>query len=324
MPPGKTHKVRVFSSTAEAHPFLKNGSAVTVGNFDGVHLGHQDVLKKLSVLGKKSGLKTAVLTFDPHPVKILAPDVAPKLIQTRAQKIESLAKQGVDAIVLQEFTPEFAKLPPEDFFETHLVRDLGARHVLVGYDFTFGSKRLGTIETLEVLAYHREVGVTIVPAKMAGQTLVSSSIVRKLISEGAVGMAAKLLTRPFSLEGKVVHGHKRGVALGIHTANLAPLNELLPADGVYATLVRVSGRDYEAVTNVGFNPTFHNRARSVETHLFDFDGDVYGKDMRVDFIERLREEIQFATPEALVTQIKKDIEKAKEALGKFWKGARRG
>lgn len=321
MTAGKPHKPRVFSSTSEARVFLKSGSAVTIGNFDGVHLGHRDILKKLVAAGKKAGLKAVVLTFDPHPVKILAPAVAPKLIQTRAQKLESLAATGVDAIVLQGFDASFAKNPPERFFEEFLVNDLNARHVFVGYDFTFGSKRSGTIETLEVLSYQRGVTLTIVPAKMSGATLVSSSLIRRLIAEGDVAMAAKLLTAPFTLEGEIVHGHKRGVALGIHTANLKPANELLPADGVYATFATIGGRFYDGVTNVGFNPTFRNETRSVETHLFDFAGDVYGKNMRLEFVERLRGEIQFASPEALVLQIKKDIENAKDALARRKGGA---
>jgi riboflavin kinase/FMN adenylyltransferase len=318
---GKPHKPRVFSSTAEARLFLKSGAAVTIGNFDGVHLGHRDILKKLVAAGKKAGLKTAVVTFDPHPVKVLSPALAPKLIQTRAQKLESLAAMGVDAVVLQGFDSDFAKISPERFFEEFLVGDLNARQIFVGYDFTFGSKRSGTIETLEVLAYQRGIALAIVPAKMSGTTLVSSSLIRRLIAEGDVTTAAKFLTGLFAIEGKIVHGHKRGVALGIHTANLKPVNELLPADGVYTTFATIGGRVYGGVTNVGFNPTFHNETRSVETHLFAFEGDVYGRDMRLEFVERLRGEIQFASPEALVIQIKKDIEKAKEILARRKGGA---
>lgn len=306
--------IQVFASTLAAHDFLSGGAAVTIGNFDGVHFGHREIIAKLIASAKARGLKSVVLTFDPHPVKVLSPTVAPKLINTNKQKTELFAELGIDAVVFQKFDAAFAKLGPGEFFNTHLVQNLNARFLMVGYDFTFGEKRSGTIETLEVLAKGAGVEVEIVPAKMNDSTLVSSTLIRKLVGEGNVEMAATLLTRPFFIDGKVVHGHKRGTALGIHTANLATENELLPGDGVYATLVGFAGKTYDAVTNIGFNPTFNNTERSIEAHIFDFDAEIYGKDMRLIFIKKLRDEIKFVSPEALVMQIQKDIVAAKRAL----------
>lgn len=307
----------VFYSTAEAKSALKPGSALTIGNYDGVHLGHQEILKKLIKIAQKKNLIPTVLTFDPHPVKVLAPQISTKMINTSEQKIGLLQSLGIQVIVLQKFDEEFAKIKPEVFFEKHLLKHLNAKHIMVGYDFTFGVKRSGTIETLELLAYDKNIDVDIVPAKLSGSTLVSSSLIRNLIKEGNVKLAHKYLLRPFFIDGIVIHGHKRGTALGIHTANLSTENELLPQDGVYATLADYRGKTYKSVTNIGFNPTFHNTERSIETHIFDFDTDIYDKNLRLSFIERLRGEIKFASPEALIKQIGKDIEEAKKVLKKF-------
>lgn len=307
-------KIQVFSSTAEAHDFLSSGAAITIGNFDGVHFGHCQIISSLVANAKSRKLKSVVLTFEPHPVKVLSPTVAPKLISTKNQKIELLVELGVDAVVFQKFDADLAKLRAEDFFNIHLVKNLNAQFIMVGYDFTFGEKRSGTIETLEMLAGKSGVDVEIISAKMSDSTLVSSTLIRKLVNEGNVEMAATLLTRSFFIDGRVMHGHKRGTALGIHTANLATENELLPGDGVYATLVVFAGKTYDSVTNVGFNPTFNNTERSIEAHIFDFDADIYGKDMRLIFVKKLRDEIKFVSPEALVMQIQKDIAEAKRVL----------
>lgn len=307
----------VFHSTAQASEFLKTGAVVAIGNYDGVHLGHQEILRKTIAAARARKLKSVVLTFNPHPVKMLSPHVAPKLITTEAQKVELLLALGFDAVVLQPFDHNFARLKPERFFTEHLIKNLCARFVLVGYDFTFGEKRSGTIETLEMLAKKNTIDVEIISAKMDDATLVSSTLIRKLVSEGDVVLARELLTRPFFIDGTVVHGHKRGAALGIHTANLTTANELLPGDGVYATLVVFAGKTFESVSNIGFNPTFNNTERSIEAHLFDFDTEIYGKNVRLIFVKKLRDEIKFVSPEALVMQIGKDIGNAKTALQGF-------
>jgi riboflavin kinase/FMN adenylyltransferase len=247
-------------------------------------------------------------------VQVLAPAIAPAQINTHGQKIELLAKLGLNATVAQKFDLRFARITPEAFFTCHLLTHLNARYISVGYDFTFGAKRQGTIETLERLGHQHGVQIHIVDAKMRGKMLVSSTIVRKLIGEGDVRGAKTLLTQPFFIDGRVVRGHRRGGELGIHTANLKTDNELLPRDGVYATLVEVSKRVYKSVTNIGFNPTFDNRERSVETHIFHFDRDIYGRPLRLMFIERLRDEIKFGSKQDLIAQIQKDCATARRIL----------
>jgi riboflavin kinase/FMN adenylyltransferase len=312
-------KTEVFSSTHEARDFLKHGSVVTIGNYDGVHFGHRQILKTLRKRAHDQKLKSVVLTFEPHPVTLLSPSVAPKRLNTREQKVELLSELGVDAVILQNFDLSFSKRTPEDFFQTNLIQDLQTKLILVGHDFTFGAKRKGTIETLEILAYAAKIGVEIVSAQFKDKTLVSSTLIRKLVSEGNVTLAEHLLERPYFIDGTVVHGHKRGTALGIHTANLNSQNELLPLDGVYATLVEFKGKIYDSATNIGHNPTFHNVERSVETHLFSFAEEIYGKNLRLFFIERLRGEIQFASPEALIKQIQKDIVTTQSVLKAYRK-----
>jgi len=305
---------KIFDSTTSAKSFLKSGSALTIGNYDGVHLAHQKILKKLISCAKTHRLKSVLLTFEPHPVKILAPKLAPKMIMTLEQKIETLFHLGLDAIVVQKFDHKFAKHSAKEFFKKFLKKDLRAKIILVGYDFTFGTKRSGTIETLEELGKQEKLHIEIMPAQMEKETLVSSTLIRKLICEGKVDLAKKYLTRFYGLTGTVVQGHKRGTALGIHTANLITENELIPEDGVYATFVELQGKIYKSATNVGFNPTFNNTERSLETHIFDFDSDIYQKKIRLSFVKKIREEIKFVSPEALVVQIQKDIKEAKKIL----------
>ena len=306
--------MKVFHNTVEATTFLKNGSVVAIGNFDGVHFGHQAILKSAHEYAQKHKLKLCVLTFDPHPVKILAPQVAPVSLQTISQKIECLQAHFVDAVVLQKFDMPFSKISPHDFFKEHLIQNLKTKAIFVGYDFTFGKKRSGTTETLEQLAVENQVTLHITPAQMQGHALVSSTMIRKLLYSGELQAASRYLTRPYAIDGSVVHGFKRGTALGIHTANLNAENELALSDGVYATQVALKNKTYNAVTNIGLNPTFDNTTRSIETHIFDFDQEIYDQKLRLHFVQKLREEIKFANVQALLKQIEKDITQAKKIL----------
>lgn len=306
--------MKIFTSTKEAQTFCKPGTALTIGNYDGIHLGHAAIIKNLVAHAKKNKLKSILLTFEPHPAKILVPDIAPLLINTFAQKNELLQLTGLDAVIHQHFDKAFAKISPKDFFNGQLAGELNAKFITVGHDFTFGEKKSGTIETLEVLAHQKNIAINIVDAQMYDEMLVSSSLVRKLICDGKLPMANKLLDRIFFIDGRVVHGHNRGMALGLHTANLKSANELLPADGVYATHVTVDKKKYQSATNIGFNPTFNNTEHSIETHIFDFDDDIYNKDVRLFFVQKLRDETKFVSPEALIMQIKKDITLAKKIL----------
>lgn len=307
--------MKIFSDTAEATSILKTSTVVVIGNFDGVHFGHQQILKAAKVFATKHKLKLCVLTFEPHPVKVLAPHIAPVSLQTVQQKLECLQACDVDLVVLQKFDMAFSQISPEDFFTKHLVKNLKAQAIFVGYDFTFGKKRSGTTETLEHLAKEHQVTLHITPAQMQGNVLVSSTLVRKLLVSGELKDVTRILTRPYCIDGSVVHGFKRGTALGIHTANLNSENELALSDGVYATRVEHKNKTYNSVTNIGLNPTFENTTRSIETHIFDFDQEIYDQKLRLHFVQKLREEIKFANMQALLKQIEKDIAHAQKILG---------
>lgn len=308
--------MKTFYSTAAARDFLKRGSAVTIGNFDGVHLGHRALIEDTMDVAAARHLKSVVLSFAPHPAKLLARAASPLLINTREQKVELLSKLGLHALILQKFNSRFAALTPETFVKQRLLRHLNARHVFVGYDFTFGRKREGSVATLTAMGRECGMAVHVIPARLLGSTLVSSTAIRRLVAAGDLRRASELLGRPYFIDGKVVHGRRRGGEMGIHTANLVTANELIPADGVYATFVYFGGKIYKSVSNIGFNPTFGSAVRTVETHIFNFSNKIYGKTLRLLFIERLRAERKFATAADLVEQIRKDSILARDILGK--------
>lgn len=310
-------KTAFYSQTQDTKSDFKTGSVLAIGNYDGIHFGHRKIIKQLNKKAKDLNLKSCLLSFCPHPVKVLAPQVAPKMINTLEQKNEILGQLGIDVVINQKFDLKYSKIEPEDFFTNHLVKHLNPKAIIVGYDFTFGKNRSGTIETLEVLGYKNGIEIIIVPAQIKEGTLVSSSLIRKLIKEGNIPYTNELLERPFYIDGSVIHGHKRGTSMGIHTANISTQNELLPSDGVYATAVSYNNKLFKSVTNIGFNPTFENTERSIETHIFDFDEEIYHQDIRLIFAEKLRDEIKFVNPAALVKQIEKDIKNAKDILKKF-------
>ena len=291
----------------------KSPLGLALGNFDGVHLGHQAILKNLIDTCKKNGWKSAVYTFDPHPTKILAPKTAPLLIQTLEQKLEALEIMGVEAVILEKFDHPFSKRSPRQFFDGILVKRLRAKGLWTGYDFTFGFKRGGSVELLKSLCQEKGVPLHITRAQFAKETLVSSTQIRQLISRGKVRLVRDLLGQPFSLIGTVVKGMGLGGQMGIHTANLEVENELLPKTGIYATRTHVrGGKSWASATSVGFNPTFPGKGFSVETHLIGFKGHLVGKKIEVAFLEWMREELTFPNAETLAIQIQKDILEAKK------------
>lgn len=304
--------MRVCKEVGSRASFFKKGCAVALGNYDGVHLGHRAILNLLKREANKRHLPSVLYTFHPHPVKALAPKVAPPLLNTPVQKIELLKDTGLDAMVIQKFTPQFARHSPEEFFKRYLVDRLHARFIIVGYDFTFGAKRLGNIETLERLCFKAGIECKIVDARLKGATLVSSSLIRKYVTDGKVKEVIPLLTRPYFIDGKIIRGYGRGKTIGVPTANLKTENELLPKNGVYATTTVLGGKTYNGVTNIGLNPTFNNRSLSIETHWFNFKGDARGRRIRLYFNRRLRDERRFSGVNALTAQIKRDMARAKK------------
>lgn len=306
--------MRIFDSSQQAQTLLRKGAAVTIGNYDGLHLGHRSIITQLKAEAKKRKLLSVVYTFEPHPVKVLAPAIAPPLINTREQKIEFLKNCGVDIVIFEKFNKRFSHLSPEIFFKKVLIERLNAGFIIVGHDFTFGSKRQGNIETLEHFCHTYKIGVRIVEPCLYGETLVSSSLIRRYVTEGKVKEVIPLLTRPFFIEGMVVRGAGRGKTLGIPTLNLRVGNELLPGKGVYATRVRFGNQIHPSITNIGNNPTFGQNPLSIETHVFLPKKNAYGKKVRLFFLERIRDEMTFKNSADLVRQIQKDIRKAKRIL----------
>lgn len=293
--------------------------AVALGNFDGVHLGHHRLLSRARAAADRSGGEVVVFTFEPHPAKVLAPKLAPRLITTRARKLELLREHGVGACVLEPFDRELSQMEPDRFVEEILVRALNARHVVVGYDFTYGHQRRGDTTSLRAAGREHGFEVEVIDPVTIDGLVASSTKVRNFVTEGNMAGARLLLGRDFEVDGAVVRGAGRGREIGIPTANLAPETELVPPSGIYAVRARVLGeegaRELGGAASIGTNPTFVDSGElTLEVHLFDYDEDLYDRRLRVAFVERLRGERRYQSAEALVEQIHRDIEQAKAIL----------
>ena len=291
---------------------LKN-PVLTIGNFDGVHRGHLALFEKVKERAKAIDGQSVVMTFDPHPIKVMMSGNGPPLITPTQQKLKLIEESGIDVILCIPFTKEFALVSPEDFVKKILVQRIGIREVVVGYDYCFGYKRSGDINLLRKMGQDYNFTVHVVNQFVVDDMQVSSTAVRNLVQEGNLHEAKKLLGRDYQVCGTVVKGKNRGGRLlGFPTANLELVDELTPKLGVYIVRVLINGKTYNGLTNIGFNPTFGNNLFSVETHILDFSGDLVGKTIRVNFLERLRDEKTFNSFEELSEQIKKDARQARE------------
>lgn len=287
---------------------------LTLGNFDGVHVGHQAIFRKVVERAKEIGGTAVAFTFEPHPLKVLAPERSPLLLNTFHGKMKLIEATGIQLVVCADFTREFADQHPEDFARNVLHDRVGVRELYVGHDYAFGKGREGSIASLKAMGASLgfEVGV-VDPVRVDG-VVVSSSLMRELVSSGSVEKAFRFLGRHYSIEGTVVHGASRGHELGFPTANIQTSNELVPANGVYAVVAQVGGRKFKGVASIGIRPTFDSGPLSLEVFIFDFDGDLYGKHLEVSFVSRLRGEVRFPDADALIAQIRKDVENAKQVL----------
>lgn len=293
-----------------------DGAAIAIGNFDGVHLGHRALIARARELATAHGARTVALTFDPHPAALLAPARAPRMLTSIARRIELLADAGVDAIVVEPFTRELAALAPDAFLDEVVIGALRARAIIVGYNFSYGQGRAGTVDTLRAHARGAGVEVAIVaPVAIDGEVAASTKI-RGHLGAGELATARRMLGRPWDVDGVVVPGARRGRAIGVPTANVAPDIELPVAPGIYAVTLAVDGgAPLPAVASLGVNPTFVDAGQLVlEVHVLDWDGDLYDRRVRTTFVERLREERKFDSVDALVAQIRRDIEQARAAL----------
>jgi riboflavin kinase/FMN adenylyltransferase len=288
---------------------------LTLGNFDGVHLGHQAIFRMLKERARKKKGTSIVFTFVPHPLRVIAPERAPKLLTTYKDKINLIKESGIDLIICANFTKEFANIKAEDFIKDILCGILNVNEIFIGSNYLFGKGRKGSPELLKKLGKECGFIVTILDEIMIDNSLLSSSGIRTLIAKGRVDEAVKFLGRQYSVEGIVVEGAKRGKSLlNIPTANLLTANDLLPKDGVYAVTVEVNGKMYGGATNIGHNPTFKDKKFSFETHILDFDGELLGKILKIYFIKRIRDEMKFSGVKDLGAQLRKDIENIRNIL----------
>ncbi len=287
-------------------------TVLTIGNFDGMHRGHQEILKRVVADARQKECMAAVLTFFPHPVRVLRPAEAPMLLHTLEQRLAAFEAAGIVAALVLRFDEALSKMTAEEFVQKYLAETMRAREVLVGENFRFGHKQKGDVAMLRSLGQRFGFEVEIVGSLQVDDSVVSSTAVRTAVSEGRMGEAAHLLGRPFALGGQVQSGTGQGRKLVVPTLNLKTEQELLPKSGVYVTRTTVGGESFPSVTNVGMRPTFNGGHVTVESNLFGFDRDVTSGEMEVQFLARLRDEQKFSGVEALREQVLKDIEKAKE------------
>ncbi len=289
---------------------LDSSTSATIGIFDGVHIGHRQIINLIREQAVKNGLASCVITFHPHPQKVLRGSEIPLIVPFR-ERLKLFEKEGVDITVCFSFTKDFAQISAKDFVREMLADKLRVKNIFVGPDFFFGRKREGSTELLEAMGRSCGFETKIIrPVSFDGE-LISSTMIRKLIEDGMVKKAAKFLGDYFFISGNVKQGEKRGRRLGFPTANLDTDWELLPKKGVYVTWTHLDGARHRSITNVGVRPTFDAKQLLIETHILGFSGDIYGKSMRIEFVDRLRDEKRFESVDALVAEISRDVEKAK-------------
>jgi len=287
-------------------------TSISLGNYDGVHLGHRVILEKTIELARNANIPGVAVTFDPVPKKILQPQTAPPLIQTLQQRLAKLESLGMEHTIVVRFSAEFAQKSPEEFVQQFLIDKLRVQYFVVGENFSFGHQKQGDLSLLKRMGSVNDFQVVGIPEVYKNGIRISSSQIREFIQQGRMQEAADYLGYPFALIGKIVEGEHLGGKIGIPTANLDFENEIVPAKGVYVCRASVEGQNYCAVTNVGVRPTFQGKKLTVEAHLLDFSGDLYGVRMELHFFHRLRDEMRFAGVEQLKAQIQKDIEQTKK------------
>ncbi len=309
--------MEIYTDLADIKQPFANPS-VTIGNFDGVHLGHQKLFSTVVEKARATDGVSVAITFAPHPLKVVRPEIGIKLISTCEQKRELIALADIDVLIIIPFTKEFAAMRAADFVENVLCRTIGVRELVVGYDYAFGRGREGDIPFLQRLGREKGFTVSVVEACHVDGILVSSTKVRELVSQGRMQDVKKLLGRYYQIRGEVKRGRQRGgPVLGFPTANLHISGEdLCPRHGVYVTQVIYGGKCYGGVLNIGYNPTFSGGgdAISAETHIFDFSKDIYGHPIKINLLQHLRGERKFSGPEELAAQIRDDIDQARAVL----------
>jgi len=310
--------LKIIHYPDDPRPAAWHQPVLALGNFDGLHRGHMKIIERVRRRAEERGGVAVALTFDPHPTRVVRPDKAPKLLMTTTQKLEALEQAGMNEIAIVPFTRELSEWRPEQFVERVLVDWLHVAEVWVGANFLFGHNRAGNFSLLRLLGASYDFRAEKIDPVRYKEFVVSSTRIRRLVSDGRVDEAAALLGRQYSIDGKVVSGGGRGRNLGFPTANLESANDLLPPNGVYATLLLVDGAIHPAITNIGVRPTFGDTyGPVVETHVFDFDGDLRGRRVRLAFVQRMRDERAFASPRALREQVEMDCRHARALFGRL-------
>lgn len=290
------------------------GSVLTVGNFDGVHLGHQKLLEELVLKAKNLNLPSVVCTFKPHPRTVLRPDLPVHRLFDYNDQAECMESLGVDYLIEEKFTKDFSLMNAEEFLDLYIVRYFKPKHMVVGYDFNFGKDRSGGKDFLKAYCVKNNIGLTVVEAYEKHGQIVSSSSIRKLLEHGDLQRAEEFLGRKYYLRGPVRVGFKRGRQIGVPTANVSPDIEFVPRKGVYFSTVYWKDKTFNSITNIGYNPTFENDNSylKVETHIFDFNQEIYGEQIKVELLQFHRDEMKFAGVDALKQQIEKDKVEARK------------
>ncbi|CAB1243846.1 Riboflavin kinase,FMN adenylyltransferase [Clostridiaceae bacterium BL-3] len=297
--------MKVIEDNFKEH--FKENTYIALGSFDGLHLGHMSLINKTIRLARNNRAKSMVFTFKNHPLMTINPDLAPKILMDNQSKIDVLRNMGLDIINMVNFNEELMKIGPEDFV-IHLLNNYRAKGFVVGFNYRFGYKNLGDVNLLKKLSRVYKFHLSVIDSvKYKGQ-IVSSSIIRAIVTdEGDMKKVNKLLTRPFMIQGKVMHGKQLGRKLGFPTVNLDYDKKfVIPKGGVYYTMVGLDGKIFKGITNVGYNPTTYDNKLSVETNILDFSGDIYGRNIKIYFIERIRDEVKFNSLAELADQLKKD------------------
>ena len=311
--------MKIFDHLDKIHEPFKS-AVITIGNFDGVHIGHQALFHEVIETAETVGGTSIAMTFEPHPIRVLKQNGQPPLITLYEQKAELIERTGIDVLICVPFTRAFASLSADQFIRELLVKKIGMKAIVVGEDYSFGKNREGNIDLLK--SYGPDYGFEVILAgwiKMSkGFTdRISSTRIRELVTHGDMAEAEKMLGRHYQIRGRVVTGRDRGGRLlGIPTANINLHDELCPKTGIYAVSVECRGNHHNGVANIGYSPTFEDHEFTVEVHILDFNDNIYGEKIRVNFIKRLRDEIKFSNISALIDQIKKDIAAAREFFSK--------
>jgi len=309
--------MKLINGLEHIHEPFKN-TAITIGNFDGVHIGHQSLFHEVIEQADAMGGTSVALTFEPHPIKVLSPNGGPPLITLLEQKVELIEKTGIDVLICEPFSRRTAAITAETFVADILVKRIGMRAIVVGQDYAFGKDRGGNIDFLKRLAprlNYRVIVADWIETANLWRGRISSTRIRELVRAGQVAESRKLLGRYYQIRGVVARGRDRGGRLlGFPTANINLQDELCPKTGVYAVTVECLSNKYAGVANIGYSPTFDDHVFTVEVHLLDFNGDLYGKKIRVNFVQRIRDEVRFEKISELAQQIRRDIDQARRIL----------